>query len=144
MSGFDALIIYDPLQKHWRRVPLPVWERRQIITSVTLGTAGAPWIMFTRYGGAGPWHSNAVYHLQDDEWIADYDPVKDTHLLLRPASDGTFWLCADSEIIHLLGDRSEEIGSIPGTCQQMVVDGSGRLWIAGDTSGGSGLWWYKP
>ena len=144
MGGFDALIRYDSATGVWSRIPLPAWERRQIITGVNLDSTDRPWVTFTRFGGAGPWHSNAVYHRDENSWVEDYDPGEDIPLLLAPAPDGTFWLCADGEIIHLMGDGKREIGRPAGTCRRMAVDGSGQLWIAGETTGGSALWWYGP
>lgn len=144
MTGFDGLILYDPAAGTWSRLHLPPWERRQIVTHVLLDGAGNPWVTFTRYGGAGPWHSSAVYHLEGGLWTAHYDPGDDYVMVLAPAPGDVFWLCSEGSVYRMAADGDEEIGPLRGICLHMAVDGSGRVWIGGEDGSGSALWWFEP
>lgn len=139
MSGFDALIQYDPAAGAWTRFPLPPWERRQLINSVAIDVAGHPWVNFTRFGGAGPWHSDAIYRLEDEDWVAEYDPGIDLPIRLALGPDGTAWACGEGGILRLSDGQPQPIDAV-GWCRQITVDKSGRVWVSTET----GLWWFEP
>jgi hypothetical protein len=143
-GGFDALHIYDPATGAWSAVPLPPWERTQLVDRLTLDWRGTPIVSFTRFSGAGPWHSTAIYRLLAGEWVEVYDPGTDlpfTFFAFGPY--GTVWVLAGGPLFRVGDGTAQEIGSAPCfRCTDMVVDGTGRVWIAGETASGPALWWY--
>jgi hypothetical protein len=144
-SGSNALRAYDPATGAWSQVALPPWERGQIIERFALDGAGNPLVVFTRFGGAGPWHSTAVYFLQDGAWVEVYDPGVDLPVsLLASGSDGAIWAYAMGPLFRVTDGEHREIGNVPcARCAAMAVDGTGRVWIGGEANFGPALWWYK-
>jgi hypothetical protein len=145
-GGFDALHVYDPATGGWSSIALPPWERTQLVDGFVLDEAGNPIVTFTRFGGAGPWHSTAVYALRDGAWVKVYDPPTDfPHPLSALAPDGAAWVYGQGTVYRVADGERQGIGNVPCTyCERMVVDGSGKLWIAGEGSAGISLWWYVP
>ena len=146
MTGFDALIQYDPAAHTWTRFPLPEWERTQLIGEIILDNDDVPWITFVRYGGAGPWHSNGVFYLMaGGEWARVYDPFIDIYVLLAAGPDGAIWMCTEGAVSRMTKeDGLEAVGLLRTRCRQMDVDGSGRLWLV--VAAGRDipeLWWYE-
>ena len=137
VGGFDALLMYDPDQGYWTRFPLPPWDRRQLVTEIILDENGAPWVEVMQYGGAGPLGAVVRYHLVDDEWIKDYEGWFSSLAYSKP---GVAWLCSEGEIFRLESDEAEEVGDVSGTQCEIIVDGSGRVWITNY----SDLWWFDP
>jgi hypothetical protein len=144
VSGFDALIQYDPAVRAWSRFPLTsAWERPQFITSVDLDPAGNPWVTFIRFSPVGPWGPTALYHLEGNIWVADYDPGEEASIVVAFDPDGEAWMCANGVVYRLAGGRWEEIGA-PGFCKQIAVDGAGRVWVTGGIGRASNLWLFSP
>ena len=144
MAAFDGLIQYDPTAGTWMHIALPEWERPQLVGQLILDDVGNPWVMFTRFGGAGPWHSNAIYHLEDGEWGADFDPGGYLYMIATTAPDGSLWVCTEGVVWRLSRLGNQEIGLFPAICRQMAVDGRGRLWLMGERGMDEfGLWWYE-
>ena len=137
VGGFDALLQYDPATGAWSRIPLPEWERRQLIVSIDLDVHDNPWVEILRYGGASAFGAVARYHLQGEEWILDYDGDFSS---LAFDAEGTAWLCAEGRVYRLEGGQTEEIGAAAGLNCRIVVAGSGRVWAASRTA----LWWVEP
>ena len=137
VSGFDALIRYDPAAGDWSRIPLLPWERRQLVTEITLDPAGNPWVEILRFGGASPFGAVARYHLEGGAWVADYDPGGEWFGDLAFGPDGVAWLCAEGTVYRLAGGQVEEVGAVAALYCQVEVDGAGRVWVAG----APGLWW---
>jgi hypothetical protein len=144
IGGFDALIRYDPAAGSWSRIPLPPWERTQLVDGIALDAAGNPWVLFTRFGGAGPWHSTAIYALDGGTWVAVSDPNDYLPLQFAFAPDGTAWVCADRVVLRFSDGEGEIVGSVPGYSHQVAVDGAGRVWIAGEGASGAALWLFAP
>jgi WD40 repeat protein len=145
-GGFDALRVYDPPTGSWSSVALPPWERTQLVEALALDEAGNPIVTFTRFAGAGPWHSTATYALQDGTWVEIYDPFDYIPFpLFTLAPDGTVWVWAGGPVYRMADGERQEIGTVPCYyCERMAMDGSGKLWIAGEGSAGISLWWYVP
>jgi WD40 repeat protein len=145
-GGFDALHVYDHAMGSWSSIALPPWERTQLVDTFALDEAGDPIVTFTRFGGAGPWHSTAIYALHDGTWVEVFDPGTDFPVpFFASAPDDAFWVYALGPIYRVADGERHEIGSVPCYyCERMIVDGSGRLWIAGEGSAGTSLWWYVP
>lgn len=136
-GGFDALLQFNPGTSTWVRFHLPSWERRQLVTNITLDRDGRPWVEVMRYGGASPLGSIARYHMEDGNWVKDFE---DWFSSLAFGNDGTAWLCSEGSVFKLNDGQAEEIGHVPVTSCQIVVDGTGRIWIAGRNS----LWRLEP
>ena len=126
VGGFDALLQYDPSNGAWSRIPLPPWERRQLVSDITLDQNGTPWVEILRYGGASPLGEVACYHLLENEWVLDYDGWFSS---LALGADGVAWLCGEGEVYRLQSGQAEGVGAVPGNQCQIVVDGIGRVWI---------------
>ena len=136
-GGFDALLAYDPAADSWSRIPLPPWDRRQLVNDITLDRAGNPWVEIIRYGGASAWGTVARYHLEAESWIQDFDGwISD----LAFGSDGTPWLCSEGSVYRLDSGTPELAGTIGGFDCRIAVDGQNRVWVASDT----GLWRLDP
>ncbi|MBN1180368.1 MAG: PD40 domain-containing protein [Anaerolineae bacterium] len=144
MTGFDALIQYDPAARAWTRRALPEWERRQLITSFALDAAGNPWVEFIRFGATGPWHSTALYRWENEAWVAVYDPEYDAPVLWDFGPDGTAWVCSDGVVYRSAGGEIEQVGVVGGTCAEVVVDGVGRVWVEVGFDGEAVLWRFDP
>jgi len=126
VGAFDALLMYDPDAGNWTRYQLPSWDRRQLVTDITLDQSGNPWIEVMQYGGAGPLGALVRYHLMDDEWLKDYEGWFSS---LAFGEGGVAWLCSEGSIYRLENGKIEEAGDIPGSECDIVVDGSGRVWV---------------
>jgi hypothetical protein len=137
VGGFDALMQYDPATESWSRFPLPDWERRQLVVEIDLDGEGNPWVEILRYGGASPFGEVGHYHLQDGEWIMDFEGWFSS---LAFGADGVAWACSEGSIIQLKGGQAEEVDRVPGPECQVVVDGVGRVWITNY----DGLRWLEP
>ena len=137
VGGFDTLLMYDPDAGYWTQFPLPTWDRRQLVTDITLDQSGDPWIEVMQYGGAGPLGALVRYHLIGDEWSKDYEGWFSS---LAFGEDGVAWLCSEGSIFRMENGKIEDAGEIPGSECQIVVDGSGRVWVTNY----SDLWWLDP
>lgn len=140
VGGFDALIQYDPATGSWSRIPLPPWERRQLVTSIALDAVGNPWVEILRFGGASPFGAVARYHLENGAWTADYDTGGEWFSSLAFGPDGVAWLCTEGTVYRLAGGETEEAGPVATLYCQIEVDGAGRVWVAGNAD----LWWLEP
>ena len=134
VGGFDALLQYDPSTGVWSRIPLPEWNRRQLVVDIDLDMNDNPWIQILRYGGASAFGAVTRYHLQDGEWVLDYDGDFSS---LAFDSEGTAWLCAEGRVYRLEGGQRQEVGAADGMNCHTVVAGPGRVWAASGTA----LWW---
>ena len=115
-----------------------------VVDAFVLDETGNPVVAFTRFGGAGPWHSTAVYRLQDGDWIEVYDPGTDFPIpLFAPAADGAIWIVAET-IYRVADGQQVEMGTLRGIARHVAVDGSGKLWIGGEGGLGPALWWIAP
>ena len=137
VGGFDALLQYDPATGAWSRIPLPAWDRRQLVVDIDLDMNDNPWVQILRYGGASAFGAVTRYHLQDWEWVLDYDGDFSS---LAFDSKGTAWLCAEGTVCRLEGGQREEIGAAGGMNCHMIVAGAGRVWAASRAA----LWWLDP
>jgi WD40 repeat protein len=140
MGGFYGLIMYDRVVQSWSEFPLPDWDRPQLVNQVELDSNDNPWVSFTRFGGAGPWHSDAVFSLQDGEWQAAFDPGMDMPISFGFGPDGTAWILAGGGVFRPTAGQPEPLGP-PDFCRQLVVDGGGHVWVLGDYEG---LWRLDP
>jgi streptogramin lyase len=137
VSGFDALLQYDPNTNAWTRISLPNYERRQLVAEITLDKNDNPWVEIMRYGGASPLGQVARFHLQDDEWIRDYEGWFSS---LALGGDGVAWICSEGSVYRLENGEVEDIFNIPGNQCQVIIDGNGRIWVTNT----SDLWWIDP
>lgn len=137
VGAFDALLQYDPAVESWKRIPLPPWERRQLVTAIDLDADDNPWVEVMRYGGASPFGVVARFHLQDGAWVQDYEGWFSS---LAFGREGDAWLCSEGQIYHLENGQAVAAGRVPGTECQIVVDGAGGVWVTGHY----GLWWLEP
>jgi hypothetical protein len=137
VGGFDALLMYDPDLGYWTWFPLPPWDRRQLITDITLDSSRNPWIEVLQYGGASPLGAVVRYHLLEGEWVKDHEGWFSS---LAIGKDGVAWLCSEGRIFQLENGGSEEVGDVPGMDCQIVRDGRGRIWVTNFTD----LWWFDP
>jgi sugar lactone lactonase YvrE len=129
MTGFDGMIRYDPASQTWSRVPLPTWERRQLVTSFALDEQGDPWVEFIRFGPAGPWHSSALYEWVDQGWVAVYDPGDFRPIIWDYATDGAVWICSNGVLYRAMEGAAEQVDAVGGLCFEIAVDGSDRVWV---------------
>lgn len=136
VGSFDALLMYDPDLGYWTRFLLPIWDRRQLITDITLDSKGNPWIEVLKFGGASPFGAVVRYHLQEGEWVKDYEGWFSS---LAIGEEGVAWLCSEGRIFRLETGEYEEVGDIPGTDCQIVRDWRGRVWVTNF----SNLWWLE-
>ncbi len=137
VGGFNELLQYDPRTGEWARFPLPAWDRSQLVTLLDIDPAGNPWVKILRQGGASWYGAEARYHLKDDEWVLDLDDAWDPDSLAFSA-DGRAWLCAGGTVYEFGDGQAEQIAQLAvGEYCQVVVDGSGRVWVGGR----GGLWW---
>ncbi len=136
LGGFYGLIMYNPASQSWAEFPLPGWDRPQLVDNVALDTQGRPWVSFTRFGGAGPWHSNAIFYLEDGQWQAAFDPGIDMPISFSFGPDGAVWVLAGGDVYRPTAGEPEPIGP-PDHGEQLVIDGAGRVWVLGAYEG---LW----
>ena len=126
VAGFDAVMQYDPATAAWSSIPLPAWDRRQLVMEITMDQSGSPWVEVLHYGGASVFGDVARYHLQDGEWVTDFEG-EFSSLAFDP--EGTPWLCSQGTVYRLDSEESEDISEMSRTSCQIVVDGDGRVWI---------------
>ena len=137
VGGFDAVLQYDPASGSWSRIPLPSWERRQLVVNITLDRDGNPWVEILRFGGASPFGGVAHYHQQNGTWVMDFDGWFGS---LAFGTAGEAWLCSEGSVYRLESGQAEEVGAVPGLDCQIIVDGTGRVWVTNHTN----LWWLGP
>ncbi len=137
VGGFDSLLMYDPNAGFWTRYPLPPWDRRQLVTDITLDQSGNPWIEVMQYGGAGPLGAMVRYHLVVGEWVKDFEGWFSS---LAFGENEVAWLCSEGTIYRLENGHIEDKGEIPGSECEIVIDGTGRVWVTNYTD----LWWLDP
>jgi len=140
IGGFYGLTMYDPAAQSWSEFPLPDWDRPQLVNQIELDSNDNPWVSFTRFGGAGPWHSDAVFYLQDGEWQAAFDPGIDMPISFGFGPDGAAWILAGGSVHRPTAEPSESMGP-PDFGRQLAIDGAGRVWVLGDYEG---LWRLDP
>lgn len=138
VGAFDEVLRYDPAIPRWESFPLPEYERRQLVLSIDLDAAGKPWIKIIRQGSA-TWEDTARYHLEQGGWVLDFDHLGGNDVLAF-APDGTAYLCDYGTLYRLGGETPQKIGSVGSTTCHLAVDGSGRVWAAGDNQ----LFWHQP
>ncbi len=144
-AGFNALLELCPDCETWKHIPLPAYERRQLIQSVEIDPRGDPWVEVMRYGGASAYGEAARYALKGGEWVSVYGPAPYGSTALAFGAESSY-LEAGGVLYRLEGGAPQEIASL-GRGEgnyRMVVDRNGLLWIArlGDSNGG--LWTYLP
>lgn len=144
-GGFNALLELCPGCTTWKRIPLPAYERRQLVQSVEIDPQGNPWVEVMRYGGASAYGEVARYALQGGDWVGVYGPALYGSTALALGAESPY-LEAGGVLYRLEGSSLQEIAKLERGegSYRMVVDGSGLLWIArlGDPNGG--LWTYLP
>jgi ligand-binding sensor domain-containing protein len=133
VGGFDALLRYNPADASWSRIALPSWDRRQLVLDIALDADDNPWIEILRYGGASPMGEVARYHLQEGEWLLDFEGWFSS---LALGAEGVAWLCSEGVVYVLEGGELNEVGNVGGLGCQIIVDGESRVWIRSD----AGLW----
>jgi sugar lactone lactonase YvrE len=137
VGGFDNLLMYDPDGGFWTRLPLPPWDRRQLVADITLDQNGNPWIEVMKFGGAGPLGSIVRYHLQGDEWHKDFEGWFSS---LALGEGGVAWLCSEGTIYRVENGKIEDAGKMEGSECELVVDGTSRIWVTNYKD----LWWLDP
>lgn len=144
ISAFDEVIFYDPQKDSWIHYTLPVYGRRQVVTSIDLDPSGAPWIEVLRAGGASIYGSTVRYHLKEGEWVLDFDPQMWLPSSLAFGIDGQAWLCAGGVLYQMTDSGAQPVGELRALSCQVKVDGSGRVWVASYNGADAGLWYYQP
>jgi hypothetical protein len=144
-GGFNALLELCPGCDTWKHIPLPAYEREQLIQSVEIDPQGDPWVEVMRYGGASAYGEVARYALKGGDWVSVYGPAPYGSTALAFGA-GSSYLEAGGVLYRREGGAMQEVARLErgeGN-YRMVVDGSGLLWIArlGDPNGG--LWKYLP
>jgi streptogramin lyase len=137
VGGFDTMLMYDPDAGYWTQFPLPTWDRKQLVTDLTLDQSGNPWIEVMQYGGAGPLGAMVRYHLVAGEWAKDFEGWFSS---LAFGEDQVAWLCSEGSIYRLENGKIEHVEEIPGSECEIVVDGTGRVWVTNYAD----LWWLDP
>ena len=131
-AGFDGLLKYIPQSDTWTRVALPPFERRQVISRITINPAtGLPWIQVVHYGGASLYGSLAYYHLDASGWVLDLESpsFSETGMAFEP--DGIAWMCVDGQVLKYDGNDFTEMAELNLKDCRITIDGTGRVWVVG-------------
>jgi hypothetical protein len=146
VGAFDKLLRYDTISGSWTQMPLPAWDRRQIVTSIQLDPAGDPWLGILKCGAAAC-DTLAYYFLKNGAWTPFLD--ESTEYWSRPGlgftPDRGAWICHEGNV-YLRSETSgySLVGSLEtGTCR-VAVDGTGSVWVAAASGPSAGLWQVKP
>jgi hypothetical protein len=132
VGGFDGLLKYDPQSDSWTRVALPLFDRRQIVSRITINPiTGLPWIQVIRYGGASIYGSLAYYHLNPSGWVLDKESPSFSDIGIALEDDGTAWMCEDGQIMESDGTVLNEVAKLSLIDCQIAIDGTGRVWVVG-------------
>jgi hypothetical protein len=145
-GGFDALLEYCQECMSWERVSLPPFERRQLVLSVDLDSDGDPWVEVIHYSGASAFGEVARYALKGSRWLTVYGPAPYDRTALALGPGGANYLEAGGILYRVQDGKSVEITSLesgPGA-YRLLVDRSGRLWIARLGEDKGGVWTYQP
>jgi streptogramin lyase len=137
----NALLRYDPVNGTWTEIPLPTWERPQIVISIDLDPAGDPWVSMYRCGGASC--SDVVtYFLKNDAWLPLQ--AEGVMYMLPPSvafsADGTAWVCSEGSVYHRTLEQAELIDTLNASACVIAVDGAGTVWVGN----AAGLWKLEP
>ncbi|MDP2964489.1 MAG: SUMF1/EgtB/PvdO family nonheme iron enzyme [Pelolinea sp.] len=128
-GGFDALLKYDPQANSWARVTLPPFDRRQIVSHISINPInGLPWIQVVRYGGASMYGSLAYYHLNPSGWVLDMESPSFSDIGTAFEPDGTAWMCGDGRVMKSDGTVLNEVANLNLIDCQISIDGVGRVW----------------
>ena len=132
VGGFDGILKYDPQPDSWARVALPPFERRQIVSRITINPiTGLPWIQVIRYGGASIYGSLAYYHLNTSGWVLDMESPSFSDIGTAFEDDGTVWMCGDGQVMKSDGTLLNEVTKLNLIDCQIAIDGDGRVWAVG-------------
>ena len=143
-GAVDALLQYSPITGSWSRIELPLWGRFQVVVDVTLDEQGRPWVELLRAGGASLDGGAARYYLDGNTWIPVFELSEWQPNTLALAGEGTAWLFLDGMLYYYSSDGLQEVAPVPAQYADLVLDGSGRLWIARMLAADGQLWWYDP
>ena len=131
-GGFDSLMQYGHRQDSWTRIPLPEFDRRQIVSRILINpTTGLPWIQVVRYGGASIYGSLAYYHLNPSGWVLDMESPSFSDIGTAFEPDGTAWMCGDGQVMKSDGTVLNEVAKLNLIDCQITIDGAGRVWVVG-------------
>lgn len=144
-GAFDVLLRYDPASGNWTQIPLPAWDRRQIVTSLDLDPAGDPWVSILRCGGAGCF-STAAYFLKGGAWmpLLDEETAYESPPSAAFSTDGTAWMCNQGIVYRRTLEKAELLGKLDAGACEVAVDGAGAVWVAAFRGTDAGLWKLKP
>ncbi len=145
VGAFDALLQYDPVSGDWTQIPLPAWDRRQIVTSLDLDPAGDPWVSILRCGGAGCF-STSAYFMKGGAWLPllDEGTVYESPPSLAFSTDGTAWVCIQGNVYRRTPEEAESLAKLAAEACEVAVDGTGTVWVAVFRGADAGLWRLRP
>jgi hypothetical protein len=141
VGGFDRLLRYDPATGSWTHLPLPPWDRRQIVTSISLDPAGNPWIGLLR---CGPAACDALVHyfLDGGAWRPFLDETTQYEIApgLAFGAGGVAWICNRGDVYRRDGGGLARVGALRTGACLVAVDGSQAVWVGASLGQDAGLW----
>ncbi|MDO9128492.1 MAG: hypothetical protein Q7U34_01370, partial [Anaerolineales bacterium] len=145
VGAFDVLLRYDPASGNWMQIPLPAWDRRQIVTSLDLDPTGDPWVSILRCGGASCF-STSAYFLKGGAWmpLLDEETVYELPPSVAFSTDGTAWVCNQGSVYRRTPEKAELLGRLDAGACEVAVDGTGAMWAAAFRGADAGLWNLRP
>jgi len=139
-GAFDKLLLING-DHTVVQIPLPSYERLQVVLELELDPAGDPWVLVQKYGGGSIDGGQLLYQFHNNDWILHYEPDFLRSLDLAFTSEQTVWFCATGGLFKRnrtgLTFIPSPVVSLP--CQ-IEVDILNRVWVAVQEYGGTGLW----
>ncbi len=130
---------HDPATGDWAQFTPPEdppgeGQRYGAVLDLALDSTGDPWVRMLFCGGACC-EAEALYHLQDEEWIQVGEIGMYGGTLID--IDGTLWLFGNG-IYRVKGTALEPV--VPLLVHSTVVDEAGRVWFVAWHRGTDWLW----
>jgi streptogramin lyase len=140
VGGFDVLLHYDPNQDLWLKLPLPTYERRQIVYAVDIDSAQRPWVEVALGGGASMWGATVRYHLEGTQWVEDFNPKSWILSSVAFGPRGKTWLCAEGNISLYQSGKMQQVEKLDTYNCQIAAGPQGDVYVAALEGPDAGVW----
>jgi hypothetical protein len=148
MGVEENLWRYDAASGEWTKLapPTPPVDgmRFGFADAIALGPSPDPWLAMVLCGGASCYGKTVLYHVHNGAWMQIGEALEYSEALppLELASDaaGTRWLLWTGSLHRVAEEGVLEPMPGLGLGHQLLVDTTGRLWLAARRHGRAVLW----
>ena len=140
VGGFNQLLFYNTATKNWKNIPLPPFERRQLVFSVDVDAAQRPWVEVGLGGGASLWGATDRYHLEGTQWVQDLSSAGLVLSDVAFSAEGDAWLCADGGVNHYKDNKMQQAVQLDTYDCKAAAGPHGQVYIIARDGKDAGIW----